>query len=448
MYRRFFILLALGFVAAILPSGCKSPAPVETSGTGVIRTDPQYLDPEIDSAFLTYLLNNSTSIPQNAMHQGHNQIQWLPDSSDAMANYAESFVSDDSATHIPYVWGGKQIDQPTEWSTYPHPAAASNQNGCSARIGLDCSGFVGLVLKHFGVRPNVAEVSVAGLVNSENWKNVKKAGYDLIYFGHPKVENLLPGDILIFTDNVGNLVHTGIFYSQHAKFASGTQPGFINSTGHIKCSANYALEAQGKLTGVMLSPFGPITEARTLFAIRITREYVRFTIDGRDYEDFHNTNTSALLDTTSHDFSFSAASDTSGVHAYLRVRAVGVTGKGTYTIPEMSYDSVLKYSNFRAIPDSLSNYDSVWYFATTPPSWWQGSNPPATGGQLKIETLAHDNNGGTAAGTFSLKGNAYWYRYEDSTYYQDSLKFTTQVKKYYVRQREVKGRFEGYMWLQ
>jgi hypothetical protein len=364
-----------------------------------------------------------------------------------MANYAESFVSSDSAKHIPYVWGGKQLNQPTEWSTPP----SANQNGCSARIGLDCSGFVGLVLNHFGVRPNVAEVSVEGLVNIDNWQHVKSEGHDVLYFLSPKAENLLPGDILIFMDNVGNLVHTGIFYSQQAKFPSGTQPGFINSIGHSKCADNYAQEANGKLTGVVLSPFGPMTQARTFAAIRFTAPlYARFTIDGRDYVD----NPAGTLDTTSHDFSLYASiyDSSKKVSANFTFRAVGVTGKGTYTIPEISYDSSNKFSEFSAVSDSvLSNSDSLRFYATTPPHWWGGSNPPATGGQLKIESLARgDGDGyfGTVAGTFSFKGNAFWYRYEDSTYYQDTVKVTTRVQKYYVRQQQVTGRFEGRMVLE
>jgi hypothetical protein len=440
----FLLVIAPSFIA-----GCSSSTSTEgPPPSGVVRTDPQYLDPPLDEAFIRYLIDSSTSQPQSIAEKGHDRIQWIADTAVDMAKYAMSLVTEDSAKHIPYVWGGKQLAQPSEWASPPD----TNKKGCTARIGLDCSGFVGLVLAHFGFRPDLPEVSVAGLLNSNAWAKIKNRGYQVLYFGSPKARDLLPGDILIFTDDVGNLVHTGIFYSQTAKFGTGTQPGFVNSTGHSSCWRNYAEEANNHLTGVVLSPFGPKTEARTFFAIRIVAsEHVRFAFNGNEYINHTVTSVaSVILDTANmqlNGFGYDDSNSTSK-NAAVHFIAVGVNGKGTFEIPPGDRDSIT-YSEFYAIPTSQTfNGDSIDYYVTPPPKWWHGGTVPEPGGQLMVTSFAHDTTYGTIAGNFTMRGNAYWSRTEDSVYYVDSLQVKWPVTRYYFDSKEVKGSFEGILGLQ
>lgn len=441
--RSYFRRLTFIAIAATLAHGCSSStSTVEQSGNYVTPTSA--LDVEMPADMLQHLIDSSTTNIGGAYQKGGHPIQWLGDSSSNMVTYAKSLVN---GTHIPYVWGGKHIDKPTEW-------ASPNKAGqCAARVGLDCSGFVSLVLAHAGFKLAANEVNVYGLVNSVNWEPVRKRGYEVTYFIEPQVKDLLPGDILIFQDSIGRLVHTGMFWDQKASLPTGVSPAFFNAMGHAKCADTYEQEAAGKQSGVVATALGPYWSSHLLMYIRVyNRNFMKFKILGNEYVNHSSTAPAApILDTTTNEFLITAYDDSSETAkmAALIIHAENVTGKGTFTIPERTQDSI-GYSEIYVIPkhDSIFNADSISYYVTPPPKWWHGDNPPATGGQIKVTSFAHDKNYGTIAGTFDFKANAYFSRYEDSTYYIDTAKYTTTVKRYYVNPTRVTGSFEGLMGLQ
>lgn len=441
--RSYLCPLTLIVIPAILLNGCSaSTSTVEETGNYI--TPASALDVQMPPDMLQRLIDSSTTAIDGTREKGGHQIQWLSDSVNTMVAYAKSLVN---GTHIPYVWGGKHIDNPTEW-------ASPNKAGqCAARVGLDCSGYVSLVLEHSGMKLAAKEINVYGLVNSENWEPVRKRGYYITYFIEPKVKDLLPGDILIFQDFSGNLVHTGIFWSQKASLPTGVSPAFFNAMGHAVCAETYQQENSGEPSGVVATPLGPYWSARLFMYIRITNQpYIRFKLYGDDYVNHSSTAAASLiLDTTANEFVFTAYDDSSATAkvAAIILHAENVTGNGTFTIPERTQDSI-GYSQLYVIPkhDSIFNADSVTYFLTPPPKSWHGDNPPGTGGQLKVTSFAHDKNYGTIAGTFDMKANAYFSRLEDSTYYIDTAKYTTTIRRYYVNQAHVTGSFEGLMGLQ
>lgn len=426
--------------------GCKDPTSPEDSPYHV--TPVSALDPEPTEEMVQHLIDSGTFTIMSIQPKRH-RPQSLEDSIRNLIDFAVSKVSEDSATHIPYVWGGKHVDRPTAWSRSPLDTSKPNVNAsCAPRVGLDCSGFVQYCFEQVGFGREAPELNVASLAQTSSWDFIAKRGYYVIPLSSPKVSDLLPGDVLIFSESAGGAggyVHTGIFWSADANINGERTPAFISSAGRSRCDTNYARESRGILTGVVASPLGDYWKPRLVVAIRITEWKLTFFADGYMFFGVYG-NAGYGYDTLRKKLFFGAADDTNEAtsRAGVFVQIENVTDTGTYQILEKDFDSSYT-AQFYFAGEDLSYPDSLLYFAARPPEWWKGAPPPATGGEVKISGFWRGPLFGTVAGTFSFKANSYYSRYEDSTYFQDTVKVTVNVTKYYYQQTEVTGTFAGGM---
>lgn len=429
---------------ALIPGiyACSSTAEVDPPGSEVYVPTKTGLDPELDSAAIEDISRNSTMTIHKAATK-RPIVTSLDDSIRAMLDLAVSMVSSDPAKHIHYVWGGKQLVKPTAWSTPP------DTNGtCAPRFGLDCSGFVQYVFDKSGFGRQALELNAQSLSTPESWKFLSDRGYFALSLDKPSLAELLPGDVLFFTSGSGTaIVHTGVFWTSSASINGQTGPAMINASGYSSCYRNYAREAAGTPSGVIATRLDGLKELKLASAMRfINSNYLDFKAYGNLYFAYGgHLGGFAVLDTLKGSLRVVGCEEqvTSYLPACFGFSVDGISGPGTYPIPQLDpHDS---YLTELQLPGEESLADSLVYFATSPPDWWHGPTPPATGGELKILAMNRSRYVGSITGTFKVKVNSYYTRYEDSTYVIDTTTITTQVVKYYYQSTDVEGKFGGLM---
>lgn len=388
------------------------------------------------------LANSSAKLPR-AFEKRHRTADF-EDSMSNLMSIALGMVSDDPAKHIPYVWGGKHLDKPTQWSSPPE----SNKTGCTARIGLDCSGFVQMVFEKAGFGRGAAELNAASLAKLESWKMLTDRGYFVYLMPKPAISDLLPGDVLFFADG-GSIYHTGIFWQASETINGVTGPAMINSLGKSKCEVNIANEAAGKPTGVMVSVLDADWQNKLYAALRMVgSSYLLFNADGEQFAAVSESTAPvyAVYDTVANILrvvGYEADAGT-GLPAGLAFEALGVNGPGTFPIPQLNWSD--GNTSMLQLPSLDSPFiDSLQYFATSPPDWWHGVAPPETGGTIKIINWTRSPYVGSINGTFSITMNTYYTRTEDSTFMVDSVSVTEKVTKYYSKTAQISGSVGGLM---
>ena len=439
MRRILFVSLPILFLAWF--AGCRSSTSVDPPGNYV--TPATALDPEPDPEMVRHLLDSGTFHISKAYGKRHRPASF-EDSLQSVIDIAVSKVSTDPATHIPYVWGGKHLDAPTEWASCG--CLPDSNKHCEARVGLDCSGFVQYVFEQAGFGRQAPELNCQSMGDLKNWSFIADKGYYVFGLVLPNVSELLPGDVLLFRDGSGRLVHTGIFWSHTANINGAIRPAFINSAGYSSCDTCYARENAGQLTGVVASPLGPYWQGKLLMAVRITDWRIEFSALGINFTGGINQNGfgSFVLDTTTGQLEIGGSEDTSYVssHGFVNFVATGVTDTGVFPIPVVEYgadhDGTFWYSG-----DDNSYPDSLTFTLTTPPTWWEGAPPDVEPGAVKVSVLSRGQYYGSIMGTFYMKPCAYYSRWEDSTYTIDTTTYTRSVEKFYSKQVEVVGRFSG-----
>jgi cell wall-associated NlpC family hydrolase len=257
--RLFFFLTPI--VCLISCSNTSPTSPPNSNSKNHYLAPPSAVDAPADSAMLEQFFDSSYAKPPR-MEQGKYVPASLEDSVTRLVQFAISKVTDDSALHIPYVWGGKRLDKEDEWVRPP-----MHNDTCPARVGLDCSGFIQYIFEQVGFGRHTPEINAEALSDPSNWEFMTKRGYQIRKTALPSVSSLKPGDVLFFKNESGHISHIGLFTGT-AQFGKFKGPAFVSSLGHSDCATNYEKEQNGQLSGVRLSPLGSFWGSRLVASLR------------------------------------------------------------------------------------------------------------------------------------------------------------------------------------
>ena len=128
--------------------------------------------------------DNIIKISEEVLEEETAQEKHCMELRDDIVEYASSFASEHGEIKTPYIWGGKNIN-----------------------VGVDCSGFVSEVYKHFDI--DIHKATCNGI-----YKYLESTGEGSVVAVDAKKEDLeamLPGDIVFFYVPGRDLGHIGIY---------------------------------------------------------------------------------------------------------------------------------------------------------------------------------------------------------------------------------------------